>query len=63
MKTNRRAFISSAALAGSAATLFPVPSFGSQGDSQAGPPDYAALDEVLELPVLKRELFSSPVIS
>ena len=62
MKTNRRAFISSAALAGGAAALSPVPSFGFQGDSQAGSPDYAALDEVLKLPVLKRELFSSPVI-
>ena len=31
-------------------------------DSGARKPDYARLDEVLKKPVLKRELFPSPVI-
>lgn len=59
MKTNRRDFLMSAALAGSASTL--VSRRSAQG---AGPvhTDYSKLDSVLKLPVLKRELFPSPVM-
>lgn len=60
MKTNRRNFISTAALAGSAAIL---PS-ACKADKIAKTeyPDYSKLDEIIKQPVLKRELFSSPVI-
>ncbi|HZG23259.1 MAG TPA: enolase C-terminal domain-like protein, partial [Chitinophagaceae bacterium] len=66
MKTNRRKFISSAVVGGLGATL-PLSSSAStnpfsgsfQADLQA---KYAKLDEVLKLPVFKKELFSSPVI-
>ncbi|MBL7186321.1 MAG: mandelate racemase/muconate lactonizing enzyme family protein [Phycisphaerae bacterium] len=59
MKTSRRNFLKSAAFAGGASTL--ASSHPTQG---AGLPktDYAILDKVLEQPVLKRELFPSPVI-
>ncbi|MDX1284768.1 MAG: hypothetical protein R3182_07150, partial [Draconibacterium sp.] len=60
MKTNRRNFISAAAMAGSAAIL---PSCcESQKDTTEKYPDYSELDEVLKQPVLKRELFEEPVI-
>ena len=62
MKTNRRAFISSAALAGSSAAILPLSSCAETGGANPSYPDYSALDKVLELPVLKRELFSAPVI-
>ena len=58
MKTNRRDFLMSAALTGSASAL--VSGRPAQG---AGPvyTDYSKLDRVLQLPVLKRELFRAPV--
>lgn len=60
MKTNRRNFITTAALAGSAAIL---PSSCKAGKTaETIYPDYSKLDEILKQPVLKRELFSSPVI-
>lgn len=59
MNTNRRKFISTAALAGSAAFL---PSCGSIQTDNAHFPDYSALDRILAQPVLKKELFSAPVI-
>ena len=59
MKTNRRNFLKSAALAGGASTLT-LPS--SARGSERPKTDYAILDKVLEQPVLKRELFSDPVI-
>lgn len=62
MKTNRRKFISTAALAGSSAAMSPLSSFGSTSGSKSAYPDYSTLDKVLKLPVLKRELFPSPVI-
>ncbi|MFC1764473.1 mandelate racemase/muconate lactonizing enzyme family protein [Planctomycetota bacterium] len=59
MKTNRRNFLMSAALAGSASTL--TLGHSAQG-ARPAKTDYATLDKVLQLPVLKRELFPSPVM-
>ncbi|MDB4584469.1 mandelate racemase/muconate lactonizing enzyme family protein, partial [Draconibacterium sp.] len=59
MKTNRRNFISTAAMAGGAALL---PSCEVKKDSTSKYPDYSALDKILQQPVLKRELFPTPVI-
>lgn len=59
MKTNRRKFIANAALAGSVAFL---PSCETKRDDIPDSPDYSKLDEIMKQPVLKRELFSSPVI-
>jgi hypothetical protein len=61
MKTNRRKFISTAALAGSMAAIMPSSSC-ITSKSEVGCTDYTSLDRVLSLPVLKRELFPSPVI-
>lgn len=62
MKTTRRKFITAASLAGGAATLWPLTSCNTSTAVKQAPTDYAALDEVLKKPVLKRELFSSPVM-
>ena len=62
MKTTRRKFITAAGLAGGAATLWPLTSCNTSTVVKQAPTDYAALDEVLKKPVLKRELFSSPVM-
>ncbi len=59
MRTNRRNFISTAALAGSVALL---PSCQSRKSKDYVLADYSKLDEILKQPVLKRGLFSSPVI-
>ncbi|MHC4205681.1 MAG: mandelate racemase/muconate lactonizing enzyme family protein [Planctomycetota bacterium] len=57
MRTNRRDFIS-AALAGGLAAGFTRSSNGSEGRRV----DYARLDEILKQPVLKKDLFATPVI-
>jgi L-alanine-DL-glutamate epimerase-like enolase superfamily enzyme len=57
MRTNRRNFIS-AALAGGIAAGLPRTCRG----SEAIRANYAKLDEILKQPVLKRELFKTPVI-
>jgi len=62
MKTNRRTFISTTALVGSSAAILPLSSFGATKQSKKDYPDYSMLDQVLQRPVLKRELFPSPVI-
>jgi len=62
MKTNRRKFISNVALAGSMAALLPSSSCVTAKPQEVGHPDYALLDKILKLPVLKRDLFPSPVI-
>ena len=62
MKTNRRVFISSAAMAGSSAAIFPLSSCTKTSSTNPVYADYSALDKMLKLPVLKRELFSEPVI-
>ena len=61
MKTNRRKFISNAATTGGIFALSPMSSCCSS-KVQSVYPDYSALDEALQIPVLKRELFPSPVI-
>ena len=54
------------ALAGCAAAALPLYTYGSQarnsGSAGALNPRYPRLDEILEQPVLKRELFTAPVI-
>jgi L-alanine-DL-glutamate epimerase-like enolase superfamily enzyme len=55
MRLNRRQFVSTT-IAGSLATSSCAP-----GLQESTSPDYTTLDEVLKQPVLKRELFNSPV--
>ena len=66
MKTNRRKFISTAVVGGLAATTLPISSYGSGISTLNTPADikarYAKLDEILKQPVLKTELFKTPVI-
>jgi len=62
-KANRREFINTG-LGGGLAAL-PLSSIGSQGekpDRGTKKQNYARLDEILKKPVLKRELFTTPVI-
>jgi L-alanine-DL-glutamate epimerase-like enolase superfamily enzyme len=65
MKTNRRNFISKALAGGMATAAFPL-SACRQGSASGNQPDVenrnAQLEEIMNKPVLKRELFSSPVI-
>jgi L-alanine-DL-glutamate epimerase-like enolase superfamily enzyme len=62
MKTNRRNFLKSAALAGGASAAFPFISCSSKSNPGSTKTDYSKLDEMLKQPVLKRELFPDPVI-
>jgi len=64
MTSNRRQFLATALAGGVAASASPRPSDGSQAPDAAGAlnPRYRALDEILREPVLKRELFTAPVI-
>ena len=59
MKTNRRHFLKSAALAAGASPLTSHRSASAMGRLNT---QYTRLDEILKKPVLKRQLFSSPVI-
>jgi L-alanine-DL-glutamate epimerase-like enolase superfamily enzyme len=59
MKTTRRDFLATAALAGGSAALLPL---SSRAESAHRRPDYIALDQALKQPVLKREYFPHPVI-
>jgi L-alanine-DL-glutamate epimerase-like enolase superfamily enzyme len=70
MKTNRRNFISAATggglavlplAAGSVPTAKALPLSAQTGSSKRNP-RYSRLDEILKQPVLKKEMFSSPVI-
>src|SRR6266446_9169926 len=61
MKTNRRLFLK-ANLVGSLAAALPVQAQVKRSGSKAQNPRYAKLDEILRQPVLKRELFPTPVI-
>ncbi len=64
MRTNRRQFVKANLLGGVAAAL-PLSGFGAEAPrsgARALNPRYAKLDEMLRQPVLKRELFPSPVI-
>jgi L-alanine-DL-glutamate epimerase-like enolase superfamily enzyme len=60
MKTTRRHFVKSS-LAGTLGAAVPASSFGAAAAPVLNP-RYAQLDEILREPVLKRELFASPVI-
>jgi len=62
MKTNRRKFISNAAVAGGIAAISPFASGCSKNNVKASNFNYSMLDKAVQIPVLKRELFSSPVI-
>ncbi len=62
MRTNRRNFISTAAAAGAASAMIPFSSCATDRSQESGFPDYAPLDKARSEPVLKRELFPSPVI-
>ena len=66
MKTTRRKFLSTAGAAGLASPLFPMSSRGAESAGRGRLPDaearQAKLIEVLRQPVLKKELFTSPVI-
>jgi L-alanine-DL-glutamate epimerase-like enolase superfamily enzyme len=66
MKTSRRKFISTAATGSLAASMLPLTVYGSEAKPGTSVNDlksrYAKLDEILKQPVLKRELFASPVI-
>ena len=61
MKTNRRKFLTNSILAGSAIPIFKLSSCKSNENEQTYP-DYTILDNMLNQPVLKRDLFPSPVI-
>ena len=64
MKTTRRQFVK-ANLVGSLATALPLAAVGAAAPGSNSPspnPRYAKLDEILSRPVLKRELFATPVI-
>ena len=58
MKTNRRKFIATTLAGGIAASVAPVYTFASENIKEK----YTKLDEVIKKPVLKKELFTSPVI-
>jgi len=62
VKTSRRNFMSGAAFVGGAAALFPRTLVEGQGRLTGTIPDYTAIDRALSTPVLKRELFSQPII-
>jgi L-alanine-DL-glutamate epimerase-like enolase superfamily enzyme len=64
MKTNRRQFVKTNLL-GSLAAALPPSSFGAvtgHGAAATPNPRYPKLDEILKQPVLKRELFNTPVV-
>jgi hypothetical protein len=64
MKTTRRQFVKANFFGGLAAAL-PLSAAGAEGPRSGARslnPRYARLDEILRQPVLKRELFTSPII-
>src|SRR5512138_2830552 len=58
MNTNRRKFISTSIAGGITAAVSPFTSFAPESIKEK----YTKLDEILRKPVLKRELFPTPVI-
>ena len=66
MKTNRRKFIATTMAGGLAASALPLLTCSSETRTDNFTSDiksrYAKIDEILKQPVLKKELFSSPVI-
>ena len=66
-KTNRRGFLASGLAGGAGVALSgcaapPVESPVAAAPAAHSNPKYAKLDEILKQPVLKRQLFSTPVI-
>ena len=61
MKTNRRNFLTAAALA-SGSTVLPLSACAVKDTTTILVTDYSKLDQALKIPVLKRELFSSPIV-
>lgn len=59
---NRRKFLTSTALLGSGAAMSTLSSCKTSSVASPKSTDYSALNEVLKLPVLKRQLFPNPVI-
>ena len=59
MKINRREVLTAGLAGGAAAAVLPSCSF---GQAEADNPNYARLDEVLDQPVFKKELFADPVM-
>jgi L-alanine-DL-glutamate epimerase-like enolase superfamily enzyme len=66
MKTNRRKFISTTVAGSLAAAAMPLSYGGAESTSHDSITDvksrYAKLDEILKKPILKKELFATPVI-
>jgi L-alanine-DL-glutamate epimerase-like enolase superfamily enzyme len=66
MKTNRRKFLSTAVTGGLAATALPLSFYGKEATSINSLTDvklrYAKIDEIIKKPILKKELFATPVI-
>lgn len=66
MKTNRRKFISKALSGGIAASALPLVSINQGNENYRSPEElkarYDNLDKIIRQPVLKKELFKSPVI-
>jgi len=66
MKTNRRKFLRTAVAGGLASAALPLSSCCTRAEDTGYPAGiksrYDRLDEILSMPVLKRELFSTPVI-
>ena len=62
MKTSRRKFLSTAGLIGGSLAIQPLSSCSSSNNPKIVYPDYQVIDSALKLPVLKRELFPSPVV-
>jgi L-alanine-DL-glutamate epimerase-like enolase superfamily enzyme len=62
MKTDRRTFLTTALAGGAAATLPFTARAAGGGRSAAINAKYAKLDAILKQPVLRRELFTSPVV-
>jgi len=65
MKTNRRKFISTAVTGSMAAAAMPLSFYGAKTKSNGSVSDvksrYSKLDEILKIPILKKELFATPV--
>ena len=66
MRTNRRKFISTTVAGSLAAAALPLSYCGAESKSDSSATDvksrYTKLDEILKRPILKRDLFTSPVI-
>ena len=66
MKTNRRRFITNTITGSLAATMLPLSNFSAENASVGPFADlksrYDKLDEIIKKPVLKKELFVTPVI-